>query len=160
MEVTMTRHLALAIGIFALSLICKDSLAQKSAQVTKSGGAETHVLFDGKAQVEMLLDCGQGHCPYLGIFEGKPGLKVPEHVHQDSEEMLYCLSGHGILTVGGQVIEMKAGDAVRIPIGVPHSFEVPEGAPDFRAIQVFPQGGPQDRFRKAPLLEKHRGKEK
>jgi len=156
----MTRHLVLAIGIFALSLICKDSLAQKSAQVTKSGGAETHVLFDGKAQVEMLLDCGQGHCPYLGIFEGKPGLKVPEHVHQDSEEMLYCLSGRGTLTVGGQVIEMKAGDAVRIPIGVPHSFEVPEGASDFRAIQVFPEGGPQDRFRKAPWLEKHTEKGK
>lgn len=131
----------------------------RSIVVVPSGRGDVRVIAGGKARVERVLDCeGEAAgCPYLGVFTGQPGLEVAEHRHDDSEEWLYVLAGNGILTSQGRTVPLSAGDTVRIPRGVPHAFKVPMDSahpdrpiPDFEAIQVFPQGGPQSRFRSAP----------
>jgi quercetin dioxygenase-like cupin family protein len=42
---------------------------------------------------------------------------------------------------------VKQGDAVYIPAGIKHSARIPEGAPSFRAVQVYVGPGPEARFR-------------
>lgn len=128
-------------------------------EVVRAGQGDRRVVAGGKAQVERILDCkGEAAgCPYLGLFTGHPGLEVPEHRHDDSEEWLHVLAGFGVMTSRGRAIPVGPGDTLRIPRGVPHAFRV-TGDPahpdrpvtEFRAVQVFPQGGPQSRFRQAP----------
>jgi mannose-6-phosphate isomerase-like protein (cupin superfamily) len=69
-------------------------------------------------------------------------------VHQDFADLFYILDGHALVTTGGEVAEpkitapgetlgtavkggtsqeVKAGDVVHIPAGMPHQMVVPEG---------------------------------
>ena len=40
------------------------------------------------------------------ITEWAPGSQVDEHMHPDSMEAMYCLSGHGTASVGDQVYDL------------------------------------------------------
>lgn len=57
----------------------------------------------------------------LGRVTIKPGMSNPHHVHPNCEEVLYVESGQVEHTLpdGGKV-QLRAGDAIAIPRGVPH----------------------------------------
>ena len=52
----------------------------------------------------------------------------PLHRH-DYEEMFYLIEGQITLTVRGETVTLKAGDAVNIPANAPHYFRNTSGAP-------------------------------
>jgi quercetin dioxygenase-like cupin family protein len=140
--------LAATLPILALPVLALAQAAKPpSIEVVPAATAEIREIAGGKALVEALADCPDSRCPYVGLFTGRPGLEVAEHAHDGSDEILYVLSGGGEAASGDTKVTVKAGDTVRIPKGVKHAFSVPEGGPEFRAVQVFPQGGPQERFR-------------
>lgn len=62
------------------------------------------------------------------------GDRVKMHTHTE-EESGYLLEGHIVLTIGGTDYEMHAGDAWRIPGGVPHGTRVIE---DSIAAEILP----------------------
>ena len=62
--------------------------------------------------------------------------------------MLYVEAGGAEMTIAGQVMPVKQGDAVYIPAGLHHSARIPEGTERFRAVQVYVGPGPEQRFRK------------
>ena len=45
------------------------------------------------------------------------------HVHKDMEEFYYVLSGRAMIRCGDENAEAKAGDAIFLPAGVPHSVQ-------------------------------------
>lgn len=51
------------------------------------------------------------------------GSAVGRHHHLLTEEIYYVLQGSGRMTVGEEVREVSAGDAVFIPIGKTHTLE-------------------------------------
>ncbi|HYO90950.1 MAG TPA: cupin domain-containing protein, partial [Pyrinomonadaceae bacterium] len=51
------------------------------------------------------------------------GAAVGRHHHLLTEEIYYILQGRGSMTVGEEVREVSAGDAVFIPIGKTHTLK-------------------------------------
>jgi mannose-6-phosphate isomerase-like protein (cupin superfamily) len=67
---------------------------------------------------------------------------TPLHVHYEEDEGFYVLEGSVSITVGDDVVELKAGEHAFGPRGVPHRFDVgPEGA---RMVWVLTPGGFED----------------
>ncbi|MEO8702816.1 MAG: cupin domain-containing protein, partial [Kofleriaceae bacterium] len=73
--------------------------------------------------------------------------RVPEHVHAGETELLYVLSGTGVMTVNGVKLAVSATTVVQIPANTKHSFEA---TADLRAIQIYTPGGPEQRFKAKP----------
>ncbi|HWC77542.1 MAG TPA: cupin domain-containing protein [Blastocatellia bacterium] len=44
-----------------------------------------------------------------------PGCAVTPHFHRELEEIYYLLAGEGVMTVGNESRDVKAGDAVFVP---------------------------------------------
>ncbi|MCA1557220.1 MAG: cupin domain-containing protein, partial [Acidobacteria bacterium] len=51
------------------------------------------------------------------------GAAVGRHHHLETEEIYYILQGSGRMTIGSEVLEVGAGDAVFIPIKQAHMLE-------------------------------------
>jgi mannose-6-phosphate isomerase-like protein (cupin superfamily) len=52
----------------------------------------------------------------------KPGTTNEMHVHYDQEQVYFVTQGGGIITVGDEEGEVKAGDVVFLPANIPHGF--------------------------------------
>lgn len=52
----------------------------------------------------------------------KPGTTNEMHVHPDQEQVYFVVQGGGIITVGDEKGEVKAGDAIFLPAKIPHGF--------------------------------------
>ena len=51
-----------------------------------------------------------------------PGTFVPLHIHPRQDEFIYMLEGTFDLQLGDAKVQASAGDLVRMPRGVPHSY--------------------------------------
>ncbi len=54
----------------------------------------------------------------------KPGSEPPLHVHEREDELFYIREGAVRAMVGGVVHDLKAGDTIFLPMGVPHTFRI------------------------------------
>ena len=52
----------------------------------------------------------------------KPGTTNEMHVHDNQEQVYFVVQGGGIITVGDEKGEVKAGDAIFLPANIPHGF--------------------------------------
>ena len=52
----------------------------------------------------------------------QPGGTNRIHVHNDIEQVYIVLRGKGVVHVGDEKAEVKAGDAVFLPAKIPHGF--------------------------------------
>ena len=53
----------------------------------------------------------------------KPGQKTALHCHHLTEEIYHFTRGSGVMTLGGERLDVKAGDTVLIAAGTPHCVE-------------------------------------
>jgi mannose-6-phosphate isomerase-like protein (cupin superfamily) len=74
----------------------------------------------------------------LGIVDVLANQQNPAHVHATCDEILYIVSGSCEHRVGDKVVTLKAGDAMRVPKGLPHSAKT-LGEP-MRAVVVYDAG--------------------
>ncbi|TVQ40883.1 MAG: cupin domain-containing protein [Spirochaetaceae bacterium] len=64
------------------------------------------------------------------------------HYHKNTTEFYYILSGHGVLEIGDDSVELRPGLGILIKKGVPH-----RGSGDFEAIIVpVPAFDPEDEY--------------
>jgi quercetin dioxygenase-like cupin family protein len=93
--------------------------------------------------VRLFLD---GKAPFaLDLMTIDAGVTVPPHKHDNSEELIYVLSGRSSATVGGKEQKAGPGDQVRMPPGVEHTVTIDE---KLTAVQVYAPAGPEQRFKK------------
>jgi len=71
-----------------------------------------------------------------------PGCAVTPHHHLETEEIYYILTGSGLMTVGDETEQVRAGDAVFVPRGLSHSLKN-TGSQDIRLVLVC---GPAFRY--------------
>jgi mannose-6-phosphate isomerase-like protein (cupin superfamily) len=57
------------------------------------------------------------------------GGQTAEHFHRQAEEIYYFTAGSGRMKLGDEVADVKAGDCVVIPPGIPHKLWAGEGEP-------------------------------
>ncbi|MCS6797001.1 MAG: cupin domain-containing protein [Myxococcota bacterium] len=85
----------------------------------------------------------------LSRLEGRADLRVPEHLHEASAELLWIEAGEGSMRVGDAELEVRPVRFVHVPAGVLHDFRG-AGREPLRAWQLYVPGGPEQRFRAAP----------
>lgn len=79
----------------------------------------------------------------LGEVVVLPGKSHEWHVHDDSDEVVYVLAGHGRFTVGeGHRLTIGPGDAIHIPAGVGHDSHNTGWAP-LHLLVMYSPGGPE-----------------
>ena len=88
-----------------------DTLA---ATVTDSG-TELRVLLDTTGS-------GQGRMS-LAMETLRPGQHTVPHWHEHLEEIYYIVRGRGQMTVGAEVCDVGAGDAILIPLRAVHCLQ-------------------------------------
>lgn len=62
------------------------------------------------------------------------------HLHRGCEETFLVVEGSLEFLIGDQVVEMNAGDFVRVPPGVKHGYQNTSGSP-VRMLVTFTPGG-------------------
>ena len=72
------------------------------------------------------------------------GRAVTRHHHLETEEIYYVLKGHGRMTVGSEVREVAAGEAVYIPRGAAHTLENSGTEPMTILLVCGPAYSPED----------------
>lgn len=51
-----------------------------------------------------------------------PGAETLLHRHRVTEELYHITAGAGVMTLGSEIFEVRAGDTVCIPPGTPHKI--------------------------------------
>jgi mannose-6-phosphate isomerase-like protein (cupin superfamily) len=72
----------------------------------------------------------QAYADYRPIFDTsrlnvthvsiKPGETVPEHTHEDEDQIYFVVRGQGFVELDGERTNVGAGSSVMIPIGTRH----------------------------------------
>jgi len=89
-------------------------------------------------QITWLVSGGLGNSEAMtfGRVRIKPGQANPRHMHPNSEEILYLLSGELEHSLGDSVFRMAPGDVISIPVGVFHNARA-VGSRDAEMVVVF-----------------------
>jgi len=95
------------------------------AQVVKAGE---------KTTIQVLISAQEGPNFALRRFVMEPGGGIPAHTNTVEHEQ-YVLRGHASIGIGDETFDIRAGDVVFIPQGVPHWYQnVSEGNFEFLCI--------------------------
>jgi len=97
------------------------------AQVVKAGD---------KTTIQVLISSQEGPNFALRRFVMEPGGGMPEHTNTVEHEQ-YVLRGHASIGIGEETFDVRAGDVVFIPQGVPHWYQN-VGEENFEFLCVIP----------------------
>ncbi|MBE3068281.1 MAG: cupin domain-containing protein [Chloroflexi bacterium] len=97
------------------------------AQVVKAGD---------KTTIQVLISSQEGPNFALRRFVMEPGGGMPEHTNTVEHEQ-YALRGHASIGIGEETFDVRAGDVVFIPQGVPHWYQN-VGEENFEFLCVIP----------------------
>jgi len=122
--------------------------------VVSVDSAPTYRIAKGKGTATLLHNASTGSKQVaLSRLTLDPGAEVPEHSHETGE-WLYILSGSAQMTLQGQALTVKAGDAVCLHKGKKHSANVPPDAKEpLVAVQVYSPAGAEQRFTKGEKVQ-------
>jgi uncharacterized protein YjlB len=129
------RARALAIPVEALQLADDGRFFNSPYPALVYRGALSVAVADLASEFEALFDA-HGWPPAW-----RAGLYTMHHYHSSAHEVLGIFQGwvHARLGgEGGQLVTLRAGDAVLIPAGVAHRNE--GQSPDFCAVGAYPRG--------------------
>lgn len=71
--------------------------------------------------IQVLIPAGEGPNFAMRKFSMQPGGGMPRHTNTVEHEQ-YVLRGQAHIGIGGEEFDVKAGDVVFIPAGVPHFY--------------------------------------
>jgi quercetin dioxygenase-like cupin family protein len=86
---------------------------------------------------QVLIGPDEGANFAMRRFIMEPGGGMPMHTNKVEHEQ-YVLRGSARVQIGDEVHQVKAGDVVYIPGGVPHNYQAAEGDEPFEFICVVP----------------------
>ena len=88
---------------------------------TRYAAIAHYVTRDGSLIRELLHPAQHGNANQsLAEAEVAPGASTRLHLHRRSEELYHITAGQGRLQLGGESIDVCAGDTICIPPGTPH----------------------------------------
>jgi quercetin dioxygenase-like cupin family protein len=141
------------------SITAADSIgrAASNGATTVSGEKQVHYVPSGSGktyrspidEVTFLITGEQtGGAFFMAAVSVVPGGGNPPHIHHREEECFYLLEGTLTIQVGGKTHTASAGDFIRLPRGVAHSFEN-KGNVDAKVLLVVAPAGLETFFKEA-----------
>jgi quercetin dioxygenase-like cupin family protein len=82
----------------------------------------------------------------MGTEVVDPGSRIPVHVHDEAEEILFLYAGRGRARVGAEELEVGPETAIFVPPGAPHGF-VTTSSEQARLTWTFSPPGEHQKFR-------------
>jgi quercetin dioxygenase-like cupin family protein len=113
-------------------------LAALAYSTGSEGDWEPHPFAPSLQRRVLLTKRDHGANVSIFMYRMTPGAtapEVPEHVHEDCDDISYVIAGSSEVEVEGQVFKMSAGSFLRIPKGKRH--KVLTSSPDLIAINLF-----------------------
>jgi quercetin dioxygenase-like cupin family protein len=98
-----------------------------AAQAVKAGD---------RASMQVLISAQEGPHFAMRRFVLEPGGGMPRHTNTVEHEQ-YVLGGHAMIGIGEEEFEVKAGNVVFIPEGMPHWYQN-TGEEDFEFLCIIP----------------------
>lgn len=93
-------------------------MAQSEAVVIRKGNAKN--FMEG---VEHCREYVRDATMWFGTSVLQPGQRGEvDPGHSDSEEVFFCAQGHVLVYDGERHYELDTGDALHVPIGLPHTI--------------------------------------
>jgi len=90
-----------------------------------------------ETEMQVLIGPDEGPNFAMRRFIMQPGGGMPMHTNAVEHEQ-YVLKGGARVQIGDDVHQVKAGDVVYIPAGVPHTYRADEGDEAFEFLCVVP----------------------
>ena len=109
---------------------------QQSLVVPAAKVPENIVKAGTKTSMQVLIDAEIAPHFAMRCFKMKPGGGMPKHTNEIEHEQ-YVLNGNAQIGIGDNVYEVKQGDVVFIPAGVPHWYKN-LGPEDFQFLCLVP----------------------
>ena len=102
-------------------LSCR-SLSMKGSHLSSSGATQEIVSVGSGTKRAVLI--GSDRAPNFAMrkFTMQPGGGMPKHTNTVEHEQ-YVLRGRARIGLGDEVVEVKEGDVLFIPAGLPHWYE-------------------------------------
>ena len=92
--------------------------------------ATHYVTKDGSEIRELMHPAAHGNrAQSLAEATVAPGCETLLHRHRVTEELYHITAGAGVMTLGGESFDVRAGDTVCIPPGTPHRIRNAGAAP-------------------------------
>ena len=105
--------------------------------VTPSEKIPENVVKGGtKTSMQVLIDSDTAPNFAMRCFKMEPGGGMPKHTNEVEHEQ-YVLNGKAKIGIGENVYEVKSGDVVFIPAGIPHWYKN-IGNEDFQFLCLVP----------------------
>jgi quercetin dioxygenase-like cupin family protein len=86
---------------------------------------------------QVLIGPDEGPNFAMRRFIMEPGGGMPMHTNEVEHEQ-YVLRGSARVRIGDELHQVKAGDVVFIPGGVPHSYDADQGDEPFEFLCIVP----------------------
>lgn len=110
-----------------------------TAGVTPSGAGEGGVVWSILGQTYKPVAHSESCFAFDTLFP--PGTFVPPHIHTTQDEFIRVLEGQFDLFLDGQAATAKAGDLIRLPMGIAHGIFNKTEAPVRALFWVSPARG-------------------
>lgn len=93
-------------------------------------------------QMQVLIGADRAPNFAMRCFTMQPGGSMPAHTNSVEHEQ-YVLGGSAQVGIGDQVFELKTGDVLYIPAGVPHWYRTTSEEQPYRFLCVVPNSPDQ-----------------
>lgn len=117
-SVTTLRKLAAALGVPVFRFFLPADAA--AASLVRRAERKTLGLARTGARYELLTPSLQGRLEIMEITMEPGQASAPERISHPGEECLVIIKGHGVLELGDDIIDMRAGDAATFQASLPH----------------------------------------
>ena len=81
---------------------------------------QEHAVYSSEKMVKSTLFRSEHVLVGLNAFE--PGQEHPLHAHADMDKVYHVVSGRGLFLLEGRELDMRAGEMLIAPKGVPHGI--------------------------------------
>ena len=81
---------------------------------------EEHAVFNSEKMGKTTLFSSEHVLVGLNAFE--PGQKHSLHAHDDMDKIYHVVSGRGVFLLEGRELDMRGGEMLIAPLGVPHGI--------------------------------------
>jgi quercetin dioxygenase-like cupin family protein len=115
-----------------------------STGITPAGEGEDAVVWNVLGHTYTMKADGESCFSFETL--DPPGTFVPLHIHPHQDELIYMLEGTFDLQLGDAKVQARAGDLVRMPRGIPHSYANNTATPTRALFWVSPAGKLKELF--------------